>query len=414
MSYKTINFIIDKFTGYNISQGVINALEFDFLSRDEIYQYQQQKFQELSQIASQSEYYKNFCNKPLKDFPLIDRVEYQANIERMKTNYNHPYHIGESSGSTGHPVNQYVTKDMLQAKRVSHQKMLRWYGLNRESPEFKLGGLKCSFKTNVYHYLRNKRYFDSYTITEMTLKKITRLYNRFKPKVLYGYPSAINKFLMFAKSHNIKLFHPAIVVTHAENLYKEFENNYRNFFPDSKIVNQYWSTEANIAETCPDGSLHIDEDTVICEIINADENGYGDLYITNLFSYIVPIIRYKIGDRVKISDKTCSCGRNTKIIDSIEGREYEYLELRDGDRFPLTAIDVKDFIENIGYYQLVYYKNDKKILFKYKPIKNEIPIKKEIIISYMKDKFGLYTEFEQVSDTELSPGGKLKRLIVID
>jgi phenylacetate-CoA ligase len=409
-----INLLIDRITGFDMSKRTTQAISFDFLNRSQIENYQKEKFQELSRIASTSEYYKDYCNKSLEEFPFINRDEYQKNLPLLRTNFKHPFHIKQSSGSTGQPVKQFVTKDMLLAKRSSHQKMLSWYGLTRESPEFKLGGLHFNVKTKIYHFLRNKRHFDSFYISDQTLPGIIRTYNKFKPAILYGYPSTINRFIMFSRNKGFKLFQPDIIVTHAENLYKEIENNIKLVFPGSKIVNQYWSTEANIAEMCPDGKLHVDEDTVICEVINPDKQGIGDLYITNLFSYIVPIIRYRIGDRVKISGEICSCGRSTKIIESIEGREGEYLELPNGIKFPITAMQEIDFAENILYYQLIFYKKDKRIVFKYIPVSKDLPIKKEFIFSHFRDKFGLYTEFEQVTSIESSPGGKLKRLIVIE
>ncbi len=416
MLFKIINAITDKITGFNIRKATMDAVKFDFLTREQISSYQQQKFQELSRIASTSNFYKDYGNKPLKEFPLVNRDEYHKNYRYMITEDNHSYQIKQSSGSTGLPVKQFITKDMLLAKRSSHQKMLHWYGLTRESPEIKLGGLQFGLLTRIYYLFRNKRYFDSYFISKniYNKNKIVRTYNRLKPEILYGYPSTINEFLIHAHSNNIVLHPPKIIAVHAENLYNDIIHSFKSVFPDVKIVNQYWSTEANIAVTCPEGNLHVDENTVICEVINPDLSGLGDLYITNLFSYKVPIIRYKIGDRVKISNKPCSCGRNTKIIEKLEGRENEYLELPNGNKFPITAMQEIDFSDNILFYQLVYYKKDKKLIFKYMPVNSDLPILKEFIASFINDNLGLQTEFEQVSYIAHSPGGKLKRLIVFE
>lgn len=412
--YKALNRITDTVTGYDIRKGKARAVSFDFLDRKQIDNYHQQKFRELAIIASTSEYYKNFRDKPIEAFPLIDREEYLHHMHQMRTGCKHPYTVSQSSGSTGKPVQQYISKAMLTAKRSSHQKMLSWYGLTRESPEFKLGGVQDNLKTKIYYYLRNKRYYNSFYISDQTLPGIVRHYNRFRPAVLYGYPSTINRFALFARENNLVLHHPRIIVTHAENLYKYIRENLSVAFPDSSIVNQYWSTEANIAETCPHGSLHIDEDTVICEVLDPDKNGIGDLYITNLFSYIVPIIRYKIGDRVKISDRICSCGRKTRVIELMEGRDSEYLILPDGRTYSITAIEEAEFAENILNYQLIHHKKENKIVFRYIPVRKELTIRKDLITSYFKNKFGLRTEFDMADKIETTSGGKLKRLIVID
>lgn len=411
---KLVNIAIDNLTGFSINKESKKARAFDFLTRGQIIDYQNKKFRELSSIASKSVYYKGLANKPLDEFPMMDRETYTLNIENLQTNYSKPYFVRKSSGSTGTPVPQFVTKEMLLAKRVSHQKTLAWYGLRRESAEFKLGGLPVDFKTKLYYWFKNKRYVSSYQISPKSISKIARSYNRMQPEIMYGYPSAIFNFITNAKNMGIDLHHPKIIVTHAENLYREIEEKYREIFPQSEIVNQYWATEANIAETCPKGKLHIDEDTVICEVINPDKGGVGALHITNLFSNCVPLIRYKIGDRVKITDEPCECGRNTKIIESLEGRDIEIIELQNGTKFPVTAIYIAKFSTNMESYQLVFYKSVGKIELRYIPIKKGKPIEEENIRHYIAVKFGLVTEFKALDQLELSAGGKFKKLIIRD
>jgi len=414
MIYRIITGIIDRLTGFNLVDATEKALKFDFLSRAEIESYHKEQFSKLAGIASTSEFYSGFAGFRLQDFPLVRREEYMQNQVLMQTTYDGHFHESISSGSTGIPIKHYVTKEMLLAKRASHQKMLRWYGLKRDSSEFKLGGIDCALKQKIYYIFRNKRFYSSYYISVKTLSRLVKKYNSFKPAILYGYPTTINKFLMFAKKNDYILNPPKAIICHAENLYDKFIENFKSVFPDVKVINQYWSTEANIAVTCPAGNLHVDEDTVICEILNQDKNGVGDLYITNLFSYKVPIIRYCIGDKVKISEKPCPCGRNTKIIESIEGRAYEYLEMVNGDKFPITAIDEDTFYENIMFYQLVHFRKERRLLFKYIPVNKDIPVNKKAIEHYIGCKFGLTVDFEQISDIEYSSGGKAKRMAVVD
>jgi phenylacetate-CoA ligase len=249
---------------------------------------------------------------------------------------------------------------------------------------------------------------------EENKKRAIRQYNRFKPEVLYGYPSMINDFVNYAKGKGIRLYHPKIIVSHAENLYPDIKENLETVFPDSKIVNQYWATEANIAETCPNGNLHIDENTVIAELININQDGTGELYITNLFSYHLPLIRYKLGDRVKFSDERCSCGRNTRVISQIAGRDIDFLVLNDGRSYSVTSIYISNYAKNIHSYQIVHYKKENKIQFRYVPIDNKIDIETEKIKDLFYNNFELTTEFCPVNSIEYSNGGKFKKFVVIE
>ena len=81
---------------------------------------------------------------------------------------------------------------------------------------------------------------------------------------------------------------------------------------------------------CTAGNLHLDLSTGVIEIV--DENGRaadeGEMLVTPFFATGTPIIRYRIGDRIKMSDQhPCSCGWNTPIVDAIHGRTADYIEV---------------------------------------------------------------------------------------
>ncbi len=412
--YKMINSLIDLLTGYNISHELAKSLDQDSWDRKQIQEDQMVKFSRLRNIASTSAFYQDYKNKDLHEFPVMERGVFKNNQENILTRYHGSCIIQHTSGSTGNPVNLYITKEMLLAKRTSHQKMLKWYGFERESPELKLGGVKLSFFTIFYYYLKNKRYFNSFQIRAENMDHIVKTYKRFKPLVLYGYPSAMVHFIQFADRQGIKLNEPGVIVTHAENLDNEVKEMIRSTYPSAPIANQYWSTEANIAETCPHGHLHIDEGTVICEVINKNEQGSGDLLITNLYSFKQPIIRYKLGDKIKLSDQDCTCGRKSRVIEHIEGREIDSLVLPDNRIIPVTALYLSGYADNILFYQLIYRKHQKSIVFQFVPIDENKSIDEQGIINYFRKDFGLSVSFQKCQTIPLSPGGKYRKLITLD
>lgn len=409
--YRISNHVIDKVTGFNIKKALRESIFFDHLDREQILQYQKQRFKLLSKIAAKSEYYKNYKGTPLSDYPLMTRENFARLYPTLITKHGKPFFSRRSTGSTGVTVTHNITREMLLAKRVSHQKMLYWYGLTRESPEMKIGGEPASFLTTIYYQLKNKRYVNSYQISDKDINRIIRKYNKFRPKILYGYPSVLNFFVMKSQLMGIELHQPDLIVTHAENLYQEIKDRLTEHFPESKIANQYWSTEACIAETCPEGNLHINEDTVICEVLYQDNDGVGNLFITNLFSYVVPYIRYQIGDRIKLSDVPCKCGRSTQVIDMIQGRDIELIDLPDGRKYPVTALHYSQFTENMLAHQLLYDKKNNKVIIRYVPVNEHLPVMRKEMSEYWKDQFNIKAEFEQVSALKHSAGGKFKRLI---
>ncbi len=412
--YKSINNLVDRLTGFRLDKELEEILLFDGYTRNEIEAYQHKAFLKLSEYASKSDFYKGFEGKPLEDFPLMEREKYIQMHDKLITHAADAYHEVRSSGTTGVPVELYITREMLLAKRVSHQKMLHWYGLNRESSEMKMGGSQANLKTRIYYYLRNKRYFNSHLFTNRNISSIARRFNRFKPRVLYGYPSIIHEFIMQSTIRGIKLHIPEIVVLHAENLHDEVKARFIEVFKGAAIVNQYWSTEANIAVSCPHGNLHLDEDTMICEVLNQDPDGTGDLYITNLHSFALPLIRYKMGDRIRLSNEKCICGRNTRVIDQIEGRVMDYLKLPDGTNYSITGFHFMSMAKNILSYQMLYSRKRKLMVLRYVPLDKSQAIQEDEISAYLKKEFDLSTSFEVVDILKLTASGKKKELIDLD
>jgi len=234
--HRIINRIIDRFTGFGIDKELERILAFDSYSREEIEIYHREAFQNLAGYATQAEFYKQFEGKPVEEFPLMNRASYVQNQKEMNTHAAHACFERKSSGSTGIPVSHFVTKEMLLAKRVSHQKMLQWYGLTRESSEMKMGGAPADLKTRIYYRLRNKRYLNSHLLSKENMPLFTRRFNRFKPKVLYGYPSIIHDFVMYAQVQGVKLHEPHLVVTHAEDLNDEVKKRIEEAFPGASLV----------------------------------------------------------------------------------------------------------------------------------------------------------------------------------
>lgn len=105
----------------------------------------------------------------------------------------------------------------------------------------------------------------------------------------------------------------------------------------------YAMTEGGfVAGTCAlRRGMHIQEDEIIVEV--QDEAGRaappGEVgsrtLLTVLWSRTLPIIRYQISDRVRLSAETCGCGRPYTLIAEIDGRAEEVLVLRGADGSPV-------------------------------------------------------------------------------
>lgn len=129
--------------------------------------------------------------------------------------------------------------------------------------------------------------------------------------------------------------------------------------------NVYAATEsAGIASECDRHSgLHLYEDLVISEVVDeanrpVPPGEYGaKILVTVLFSRTQPLIRYELSDSVRPSDARYPCGRPFRLLDGIQGRREDILELpaRGGGTVRIHPLVFHDVLDRVpaGEWQVV-------------------------------------------------------------
>ncbi|MCK7583193.1 MAG: hypothetical protein MZV65_51670 [Chromatiales bacterium] len=62
---------------------------------------------------------------------------------------------------------------------------------------------------------------------------------------------------------------------------------------------------------------------------NQMSTGSGDLLVTNLDGFAMPLLRYRLGDRVALCSEPCSCGLTLPVLTEVAGRRTDFLLGRD-------------------------------------------------------------------------------------
>ncbi|MBN2215514.1 MAG: phenylacetate--CoA ligase family protein [Bacteroidales bacterium] len=406
--------LIDFVSGFNLNKGLKKVLEMDTWDRSQIEQYQHERFEKLKFYASKSEIYRDCQAWDLKDFPKFSFDFYRTNPEKFRTNFRKIYRVIPTSGSTGTPKEIVVSKEMIQAKRTAHLKLLHWNNIKRSDLEIFIGGDVVSTKKRIYYFLKNQICLTSFDIDRDNARKYINKINQCKPKIIFSYPHALNVLLNYAEVLNLHVYQPKAIYTGAEKLHPETVQLIKHHFPETRLVNEYWSTEGNIGLSCPEGSLHVDEDTVIVEVDNVNEEGVGDLLLTNLYSYDFPIIRYPLGDKIKLSDNFCKCGRKTKVIEKIEGRSGDFFSRPNGRIISFTDMRIAKWTTNaVIIYQMIYISKEDRLVFKYVPKKGGFQIAKDEMKKYFQNHLDIDLTFEETGKIESSQSGKFQPFISV-
>jgi phenylacetate-CoA ligase len=119
------------------------------------------------------------------------------------------------------------------------------------------------------------------------------------------------------------------------------------------VANEYGSRDGGlIAHECPSGRLHIAAEHVLVEVDAPDEDGVGDLLITNLDGFGMPLVRYRVGDRGRLGG-SCGCGLVLPVLDALAGRTNDFVVGAGGRLIhSLAPVYVLRQIDKIGQFKL--------------------------------------------------------------
>jgi phenylacetate-CoA ligase len=111
----------------------------------------------------------------------------------------------------------------------------------------------------------------------------------------------------------------------------------------------------------------MDVDSVITEFVDKDGNPvsageHGEIVHTSLFNFVMPFIRYSIGDVGRPSEDECPCGRVLPLMEVVEGRADSFVVLPDGKlispRAFTVAMSMFEYYEGIEQFRIIQRKID--------------------------------------------------------
>jgi len=192
------------------------------------------------------------------------------------------------------------------------------------------------------------------------MHKYVQKINNIKPGLILAYTNAIDGLALFIKENCLSIYSPKAIMTSAGVLYPEVRARIEKVFQAS-VFNRYGSREVgDIACNCEKNQgLHIIPDIHYIEIL--DEQGRevkpgerGEIVVTLLTNYTMPLIRYKIGDRSILSEIECSCGRGFPLLKKVEGRVRSVFKNKQGDFIDGGVfVSLFYFRENIKQFQVI-------------------------------------------------------------
>jgi phenylacetate-CoA ligase len=147
----------------------------------------------------------------------------------------------------------------------------------------------------------------------------------------HGYPSFVADLARLIGDLGLPRPRPRVITLGAENVLHSQARIIREIFGVDPIQHYGLAEMVANASECPAGRLHIDEDFAAVELLQSAD-GACRIIGTSLQNFAMPFIRYDTGDLARSLPTPCGCGRPGRVLESIDGRAEDLLELKDGTR----------------------------------------------------------------------------------
>lgn len=305
----------------------------------------------------------NFKLPDLKKLSFLDKNTFRllGETELLSNNLERSGEFYGSSGSTGTPTKTRYSLRMHQEYfAIFESRIHYWAGINYTMPRGVVGGRRI-IRDGIsngpyyrYNYVEKQVYFSAYHISKFTAKEYIKGMVKHKIEYLTGYASANYILARFILEQGLIAPKLKAVLTSSEKLTDEMRDVFRKVY-GCESFDSYNGVECcNLISECEHGKLHIVPDVGIVEIVQKDGSyclpgETGEIISTGLLNFDQPLIRYKMGDLVKLSlNQTCNCRRNMPIVDEIIGRIEDTIIGADGreiTRFHGIFIDIPSIIE---------------------------------------------------------------------
>jgi phenylacetate-CoA ligase len=320
-------------------------------SSDEVRELQRRRLAMLLRHAwENTEYYRDILSESgvvrdgkvdldqFENIPFLTKDIIRRQGERLRARTlpqgRKPY-ANRTGGSTGEPVAYWQDSyywDINVATKLYHFEVL---GKEVGELEMKIWGSDrdfvtetSSWKPKLKNFLYNRKILKCSRLAEGDIHSIVNDINRFRPKSLWGYIDGLYTIAAYVNRHGLEVHPPAAVFGGGGTLFPHMEQAVQTAF-QAPAINFYGSREmGDVACECREkGGLHVSSHSHYVEVV--DRHGKpvleedGDIVLTSLHNYAMPFIRYRIGDRGRLTARTCACGRCFPLLETVMGRSME-------------------------------------------------------------------------------------------
>ncbi|ENQ4672731.1 exopolysaccharide biosynthesis protein VpsH [Vibrio cholerae] len=324
-------------------RAVLQEIQANEFSRTHLADYQHKQLQKtLANARNHVPFYQDLevPNLKLEAFPYLDKSVLRRDHKQF-ISQNKPSVVvkGTTSGTTGTPLTILQDRHSVIREQAFVARQLAWAGYRKGDKRAWIRGdmvVPLSQKQGPfwrYSWFEQMIVLSSFHLTPKTMSSYLQAMVDFGVEVIQAYPSSIATLARYLEAN--QSYYPAklkSIITSSESLSAEDRQVIETRF-GCKVFDWYGLFERVAAiGQCEHGRYHLLSDYSHVELLAAGDGRY-ELVGTNFNNQYFPLIRYKTGDHVHLSEnEACPCGRVFPVIERIEGRIGDYLVGEDGQK----------------------------------------------------------------------------------
>jgi len=309
----------------------------------------------------------------LRRLPTMDKRDAQVHGEEMVWHGvpggAYRYNTG---GSSGQPLIFYFGRRRQASDAAGRMRARRWWGVEPGEREVYLWGAPVELnKTDRIKQLRDRLFnqlvLNAFEMSPARMDAYCRAIQAFRPKCLYGYASSVALLAAHARERGFRFDLPElkVVCTTGEPLYPHQRELIQEVY-GAPAANEFGSRDIGFtAHEAPGGRMLLMSESILLEVLDTEGNPVapgevGEAVMTGLESQAQPFIRYRTGDRVRLSPDPDPAGRGLHVIAEVLGRDTDFLVRPDGTiMHALAGIYVLRAVEGVGEFKIVQHSADR-------------------------------------------------------
>ncbi|MCA0417816.1 MAG: hypothetical protein LCH80_03735 [Proteobacteria bacterium] len=308
--------------------------------------------------------------------PPLTRSFLQNSPESLKSDdlSSRDWYKNSSGGSSGEPVAVIQDQDynamgiaMTEtyhgwAGRGSGESVIKLWGSDRDVVSGTLG-----WRNKLSGFVRNQKWANSFKMSEAAMLRYLDWIRQRRPVLIEAYADSAFELARLVNARETKVSGVRHVITSAGTLHPFMREEISRAF-GCPTLNRYGCREVGdiAGERTANGGLEVFDYCNLVEVVKADgqpcqEGEEGDVLVTNLTNFAMPLIRYRIGDRAVVGKSLDGPPTFVERLETISGRCTDAFIMRDGSTVPgmffvyfLTVVHEKGWIRKVQIVQRDY------------------------------------------------------------